>query len=359
LPKLPPLAAALALALAAALAAPAARGQADPAAPFAVGYDQAWFHEDYGSDLTARFDPIGIDLNFQKIADAGGAIVRVWIFEGEEKEGLVFTGGTRTSGLAPGFLDHLAALCGLARNHNLVVYFTAFDGNFPWSRPTHASNVHYNILNNRFGEGDSFDAHALAPALDVLAQNQDVVFALDLMNEVEGSVATWFWPDGWTGARRWIEDTTAFAHKQAPWLRVTASAGWADGPADLAGGRFSGLGLDFYDLHVYDDDGAIPMGFPLRARSWQDGRQIVLGEFGQASARVDDALEAQAAAAFLANARSLGFAAALGWRFDDERPDDPGFVPYLSYLRDGLPRPAVDEVRKAAAEGGFTADPWW
>src|SRR5205823_6985525 len=113
--------------------------------------------------------------------------------------------------------------CQIARDHGLAVYFTIFDGNYPWQRPSHASNVHYNILNNRFGEGDSFDYRALGPVLDVLSQNQDVVFALDLMNEVEGSLAKWFWPNAWTGARKWIRRTAAFVKARAPWLRVTAS----------------------------------------------------------------------------------------------------------------------------------------
>lgn len=346
-----------ALALLATLFAAPARAQ--DGAPFAVGYNQAWFHTDYGHDLTYSFDPIGIDLVFQKIADAGGAIVRVWIFTGDEKQGVVFTQETRTAGLEPGFLDHVGQVCQKARDHNLVVYFTAFDGNFSWDRPSHASNVHYNILNNRFGEGDSFNSRALGPVLDVLSQNQDVVFALDLMNEVEGSVETWFWPDSWTGARTWMQRTAAFVKQQAPWLRVTASAGWATGPEDLAGGLFSGIGLDFYDVHVYNDDGMIPMAFPLRMRGWSDGRQIILGEFGQSADVVDDDLQTRVTAGFLASARGLGFVAALGWRFDDERPTDPSFVPSLSFLRDGQPRPAVDEMRKAAQAGGWTANPWW
>jgi hypothetical protein len=349
------------LVAAALVAAAAALGAAPARADqkFTVGYNQAWFHGDYGSDLTGRFDPIYVDLTFQKIALAGGSVVRIWLFEGEEKEGLVFTQATRTAGVKPEFLDNIETLCRLAGDHRLKIYFTVFDGNWFWAKGTHAANVHYNILNNRFGEGDSFEWHALGPVLDVLSRYQDVVFALDLMNEVEGSLAKWFWPDAWIGARKWIRKTAAFVKGRAPWLRVTASAGWATGASDLAGGFFDGLGLDFYDLHLYNDEGRIPFAFPLRVLSWRAGRQIVLGEFGQKAARVDDDLQRRVTAAFLANARRLGFAAALGWRFDDERPNDPSFVPSLSYLRNGQPRPAVDEMVKAAAAGGNTADPWW
>ncbi len=343
------LAAALGLALS---AAPVSAGG------MAVGYNQAWFKGDYGSDLTSRFDPIHVDLLFHKMALGGAYVVRMWIFEGARKEGLLFTERTRTRGLVPGFTDNIERVCESARRHGLKIYWTVFDGNWFWDRHGFEAHVHYNILNNRWAEGDSFNHNALAPVLDVLARHADTVFALDLMNEVQGSLAHWFWPDGWLGARRWIARTAAFVKARAPWLRVTASAGWHTGPFDLTAGMYGGLGLDFFDLHVYDDDGRIPLAFPLRVLCWVSGRQIVLGEFGQRTKRVDDAMQARATARFIAAARSLGFAGALGWRFDDERPWDPAFVPYLSYLRNGQPRPAVAEVARAAAEPWATADPW-
>lgn len=343
-------------ALLASFAAPGARAQALPG--FALGFNQAWFAGDYGHDLARSFDPIAADILFGKMAQAGARVVRMWAFEGEEKEALVFEASTRVRGLFPGFLDNVETVCDLARRHGLEVYWTLFDGNWHWARGTHASHVHFNILNNKYGEGDSFNYRALAPFLERLARHRDVIFALDLMNEVQGSVATWYWPDGWTGARRWIARTCAFAKARAPWLRVTASAGWHTGPADLASGLFSGLGLDFYDLHVYDDQGRIPNAFALRLLSWSTGRQIVLGEFGQATAREDDLLQHAVTARFIANARALRFAGALGWRFDDERPWNPQWVPYHSYLRGGRPRPAVQAVRDAAAQVG-AASPWW
>jgi hypothetical protein len=74
---------------------------------------------------------------------------------------------------------------------------------------------------------------------------------------------------------------------------------------------------------------------------------------------MDDALQSRAAERFLANARALGFIGALGWRFDDERPWDPQFVPYLSFRRNGQPRPAVAVIQAAAREPWATNDPWW
>ena len=39
------------------------------------------------------------------------------------------------------------------------------------------------------------------------------------------------------------------------WLPVTSSAGWGYALQEIMFGLFSGLGLDFYDLHVYADWG--------------------------------------------------------------------------------------------------------
>ncbi len=341
--------------VAAALAVPpsAALAQPAPGSPFAVGYNQAWIDQSFGRDLTASFDPAAVERLMRTVRDSGGSVVRLWAFEGRQKEGCVFQDRyTRTIGLEPGFLDHVAAVNDSARRHGVKVYWTVFDGNWFWDRGDRWAFIHYNILNDRFGETGDFERAALGPFLDVLARYPDVVYALDLMNEVEGSMHHWFWPDGWEGARRWVRREAAFAHARLPWLRVTASAGWHTAVDDLTARRFSGLGLDFYDLHLYNDTGAIPRAASLRYLSASTRRPIVLGEFGQAREARDDALQARTTRAFLANARAAGFAGALAWRLDDYRPYDPTWTHRHSYLIGGRPRPAVAEMRRFAASPG-------
>lgn len=342
----------LALAAAAAsLAAPAAAlAQPTASAPFAVGYNQAWIDQSFGRDLTAAFDPAAVDRLMQTVRASGGSVVRLWAFEGREKEGCVFQDRyTRTIGLKPGFLDHVAAVNDSARRHGVKVYWTVFDGNWFWDRGDRFAYIHYNILNDRFGETGDFERAALGPFLDVLARYPDVVYALDLMNEVQGSMHHWFWSDGWAGAQRWIRREAAFCHARVPWLRVTASAGWHTAVDDLVARRFSGLGLDFYDLHLYNDTGEIPRAASLRYLSIATRRPIVLGEFGQRKEARDDALQTRITGAFLRNARAWGFKGALAWRLDDYRPYDPTWTHRHSYLIAGRSRPAVGEMRRFAA----------
>ena len=321
-----------------------------PAEAFEAGFDAAWIGQGYGHDFTTSWDPAAVDLVFARAARAGGSVVRLWLFEGAPKQGVVFDpSGTRATGLVPGFLDHIEAVCRAARRAGVRVYWTGHDGN--WFSPLHTrfADIHYNILEDKYGEGVAFRERALGPVLDVIARYPDTVFAYDVMNEVEGSVAKWFWTDGWTGARRWIHDEVAFVHARAPGIAATASAGWESAVPDLLAGRFSGLGLDFYDLHLYNDDGTIPQAFELRLLGWRTATPFVLGEFGQKSQRLDDALQRKVTAGFLAAARAQGFLAALGWRLDDERPSTPSFSPVLSYYRNGQERPAAGDVRAFVA----------
>jgi hypothetical protein len=252
-------------------------------------------------------------------------------------------------GLVPGFLDHVETVCKSARRLGIKVYWTGLEGNWFWARSTRAANIDYNILQNKFGEQDAFHDAALGPVLDLLSRYPDTVFGYDVMNECVGSVSTWMWSDGWTGARRWIAAEAAFIHARAPGIAVTASAGWGSAADDLCGGRFSGLGLDFFDIHVYADSGQIPRALDLRMLSWRTGTRLVLGEFGQSSKSLDDKVQERATKAFLANARALGCVAALAWRLDDQRPSVPGYVPYLSFYANGAPRPALADVRAFVA----------
>jgi hypothetical protein len=59
------------------------------------------------------------------------------------------------------------------------------------------------------------------------------------------------------GARGWIQNMTKYvkskttiAPETTSWLPVTSS-GWGSAVQEITLGLFSGLGLDFYDIHVY------------------------------------------------------------------------------------------------------------
>lgn len=311
-----------------------------PATPFLVGYNEAWFGSRYGSDLTSGFDASLVASTFDGIVAAGGHVVRLWLFEG--LEGITLGAGSpRITGLDPSLLPNLESVLRAARARKLAVYLTALDGN---AMPTDAGptrDLYWNVLNDAYGETTAYESTVLGPLLTTLGSYQDVVYAFDLMNEIEAPRLHGYWADPFGGPRHTMQRGAAFVKSQAPWLRVTTSAGYDTAAFDIATGFFAGLGLDFYDLHVYSDTGAIPSVTQLCARAKSDGVTILLGEFGQRSHVESDALQLTATQSFLAAAKSSCFVGALPWRYDAAES-------YWAFKRgDGTDRPAVAAVAQA------------
>src|SRR5215471_12034125 len=104
-----------------------------------------------------------------------------------------------------------------------------------------------------------------------MSQYQDVIYGFDLIDEIEAAINAGYFSDFWIGARAWIQNMTAFV-KSYPcagdakpscttigqWLPVTSTAGLGYPVLEVTFGLFSGLGLNFYDVHIYSDSGQYP-----------------------------------------------------------------------------------------------------
>ncbi|MDD5308985.1 MAG: hypothetical protein PHU25_16855 [Deltaproteobacteria bacterium] len=318
-----------------------------PTQSLLVGYNEAWFNmalgtemtvATYGSDLTTNFDLGYVKETFDNILANGGHIVRVWLFE--LREGFILgAGAPQTEGLDTTLLDNLEQLLYEARARGLWVYLTALEGNEMQKIPE-VKDYYWNLLNNKYGEGDAFYNNVLAPTLAVLDQHQDVIYGLDIVNEIEAPRSVPLWSDPYNGPRSFIKRTTAFIKSKSPWLRVTSTTGWSNSQYDIIGGFFSGLGLDFYDLHVYSDSGTYAGAKAVCDKAATDGVPVILGEFGQATEEnIDDTLQSNVTSTFLSTAKSLCFKAALPWRWD-YGPSCWDFV-----RKDGTLRPAVEVMK--------------
>jgi hypothetical protein len=310
---------------------------------FLVGYNEGWFGKSFGRDLTTAYDPAVVASTFDGLMTAGGRVVRMWLFEG--RQGIVRGGGApQIQGVDPQMLAHVGEMLDLARTRGLWVYLTLLDGNGMPEDAGPLRDFYWNLLNDQYGEGQAFQDHVLAPLLGVLDAHKDVIYGLDLINEIEAPRLRSFWPEPFLGPRAFLQRTTAFVKSKSPWLRVTSTAGWDLGALEISTGFFSGLGLDFYDLHVYADDGAIAGATDVCQRAAQDGVPVILGEFGQKSHVADDALQASTTAAFLANAKASCFEGALAWRYDAAES-------WWNYVRDdGSARPAVTTMQQVSAQ---------
>ncbi len=240
---------------------------------FWVGYNEAWFGQNYLNSLASNpyfypglpssstFDSTFVDTMFAGMASGGAKIVRVWVFT--NLQGIVLDPSkTKTLGLtddlignsAKGILSNLKTVFRKARNHGLKVYVTALNGNDMMKNNTDITGLRpyfSNLLTNtKLNEGrDAFKANALGPLLGMLNQfnlsNPGVIYAFELINEIEAPLNSSYFSDGWAGARRWIKDVAAFVQLKSPWLPVTASAGWGFAVPEIPSDCFRGWALIF------------------------------------------------------------------------------------------------------------------
>jgi endo-1,4-beta-mannosidase len=371
-------------------------------AEFFLGYNQAWFKEAYGSSLLpGSFDAREVDRNFALARAWGATVVRLWLFEGSNPQGVLWDGEpgprpkpppadrtrSRPTGLSPEVLANLRQVLAAAERHRVLLYLTLFDGNYPriagkdfeTKSPSEKSRErlrfaeHWNILNDKYQAGTYFRRNVLCPLLREIAPHWRAIFAVDLVNEINARVQseTNAFEGGWKGAKTFIRSWTAYLKRLWPGLHVTTSLGNSCALQDLlpsgkgprnswcpSGGRqLSGLGLDFYDFHLYSDIGEVPYCGALSSLRKADRVPMVLGEFGQSSKAFDSDLQVKVTRAFVENAKRCGLWGALAWRLSDVRRPTPAqpFNPEarLSYEAYGRPRPAAETMRELATD----ADP--
>jgi hypothetical protein len=172
------------------------------------------------------------------------------------------------------------------------------------------------------------------------------LFGLDIFNEIDYGVRDGFWPD-WVAARRWISREVEYLHHINPCLKVTVSL--ACNPEENLT-QVHNLGLDFYDIHIYNDDGELP-----DLRRFNLDKPIIVGEFGQnPDTPYNDNIKNTSTLNFLTNASGYGYAGAFAWRLIDwPRPTYPHtfYIPRFPLQGEEMrpfqyrPRPAVEIIK--------------
>jgi len=236
----------------------------------------------------------------------------------------------------------------LAQKHHLMVYVTALNGDDMVDAATNVTGLgpyFLNLITNTNGELDRFKTYALLPLLQLMNKYKDsklpfpdsklpVIYALDLMNEIDNAEDFAEVPPCNTSpdpfscsivvAQAWIKMMTPFVYQYSQWLPVTASAGNQSLVGNqttaaylISNGLFSGLGLDFYDLHAYADYGLSP-GLTTVCNSNTSDVPIILGEYGQSQKthNFDNWLQFWTTYNFLIIARTHCFSAALAWKYE-------------------------------------------
>lgn len=305
---------------------------------FDIGYNEDWFGNDYLFSMIKTFDINYVNKVFGDIKAAGGDIVRIYLFQ--VRQGLILNQyAPQTAGIEPVMMANIESVMNSARAHGLKVYWTLMDANaMPPAPQSELRDYYYNMLHNKFGEQDAFNNNVLTPLLNLLSPYRDNIYGIDLANEVNAAIKHGYWGffDQFSGPRRWMKSTRDFIKSRAPWVRVTVTA---MGPADIVSGLFDDIGLDFYDVHIYNDKGEIPYDYQICNLVQKKGIPIIVGEFGQLSKNVDDALQASVTKNLLNNALGKCFSGAIAWRFD------AADVVYHYQRADGSLRPAADVIK--------------
>lgn len=360
---------------------PAAPGASAPEAPrpalplrpgdgFVLGFNQAWLKQHYGSQWTGNWDEVEARRMLRFTRELGGRVLRMWIFEGEDPEGLTYQGrttpgrqgshtGAGPDGILPAKLEHLERFLEMAEEEGVAVYLTLFDAVIhSFASRADSKDFWWNLLHDKYGVGTAFREHALRPVLEVVRRHQKAVYGIDLMNEMNALVHHHWFRD-WAAAVEFVRTWRAAIREVVP-VPVTASLGnwyqgildWGYGESDLLARRLPPDAVDFYDFHSYGD-GGVRWGKRVERLVREVEIPVVLGEFGehrifQSKSEIDEPKQRAVTVRYLWHSRGIGLAGAFAWRLDGtlgEVKDDD----FLSFRKPGGWRPAADAFRDFAA----------
>jgi len=272
---------------------------------FIKGCNLAW--EDGAYNTWLGLDPTepswGIAYNsahlnsyLANMHNMGITVLRVWVNEADM--GDVIDGNDYVAGVTATWKANFTNMVHLAANNGIRLYVTLNNGRADWlENPAQAA---------------AYLTNALIPLITTYQGNTNI-FAIDLMNEIDGVVQG---PLGnytttgatWPQAQAYISTFAAAVHSADPTRKVTCSTGWHQW-YNL--GYFLGLGLDFYDFHNYQDSPSFPPASTLGMN-----KPIYIGECGQGTDAWNDSIQSTCELDALNSARSGGYAGVGIWDYE-------------------------------------------
>ncbi|KZP31060.1 glycoside hydrolase family 5 protein [Athelia psychrophila] len=270
----------------------------------------------YGSSYVPDDTTLAMDS-----ANAIGAKwMRIWLFEAGQ--GLTIDGNGYVASVLPDFWSNLDDVMAKAKNSNVLIYPTLF------TSPPGQADGDMSKFANWFTDPQAQTAMLNNAVLPLVQRYSDgPIAAWQLYNEMNGKY--WFTNPYWQGsasstyvsnadARTWISAMVSAIKGVNGNFKVSTSQMLCDDayhPPQSNNNDYVGTGLDFYDIHVYSDNGAdlIPA-----SDLGLDG-PVILGEFGEITAEGPDH-QSQVLQNFLATAVSGGWSGALYWTLGSQYP---------------------------------------
>ena len=258
------------------------------------GGSLAW--TSYGHTFTSAYNSGTIGTYLNEFKSNHLNYVRVWVCEG--LDGLTIDGNGNCTGISSQLISNVQNFVWQANNLGITVEFVFINYQDVLNHPnlvTNSNNM-WSLINN-----------GLVP-LGKAVQGYNCQF--DLINEGDHSVSY----VGWGYLRQWVINAKWALNQNGVNRWVTMSdSNYADLTNNLSG-TVGGLGLNFYEYHMYNDQGWCPVA------SYLGGVPVELNEFGAAtpaegwnhnSYTFNKALLGN----FMNNAQSQGYICAAFWSY--------------------------------------------
>ncbi|KAG8877323.1 hypothetical protein FRB98_006758 [Tulasnella sp. 332] len=270
---------------------------------FVKGVNQPWGNGQYGHWFTTGYVETDVANTFAAAQDIGAAWVRVWMFEGSQ--GLTVDGNGYITGMTTQFQDNFWNMLWYANYYGIQVYPTFF--NYP------PGTSNFNVANffTNSAAQTSLVNNLIVPLCAQWGAHSNII-AWELYNELNGFANPYFSGGNvvaMSAAQAWVKATTAalkqHSSKQVSVSQIMISDSYH--PVGTSNKDYVGLGLDFYNIHVYNDAGTLPA-----ASAFGLDKPVYLGEFGEVTASGDQH-QNDVVYNFIKAAQSGGWAGALYW----------------------------------------------
>lgn len=278
---------------------------------------------------------------FAAAKDIGAQWVRIWLFE--DGQGLNVDGNKYVTGLKSDFETNFNDVLSHAAANGIKVYPTFFNyapntNDFPIANFFTDSNAQNALLNN-----------LIKPLIKTYGSNGNIA-AWQLYNELNGIANPYFsgYVINQATAKAWVTSTTAAIKSVNGGAQVSVSQIYINDayhPVGTSNVDFKGTGVDFYDIHIYSDNGAeIPA-----ASAFNLDKPVYLGEFGELTGEGDQH-QNDVIYNFFVAAKAGGWAGAFYWNlgFAGSQPGVCGTdstIKYTLYNCEGGQRGGYNEFK--------------